>query len=104
MSKNPEWPKRLFYMGKTEEEHDRYIKVHPMNKFGPVTEEIHFHGGGMSESRLPPEQQMGWLLIYYMPYVAEVIHETNELVRDVLGKAHDVTEALRRLTFWRRRK
>ena len=104
MSKDPQWPKRLFYMGKTEEGHDRYIKVHPMNKFGPVTEEVHFDRGGMSETRLPPDEQMGWLLIYYLPYVAEVIHETNELVREILGDARTVARALRRLAIWRRRK
>jgi hypothetical protein len=104
MSKAPQWPKRMFDLGKTEEGHRKFVKVHPMNPYGPVTEVVVYEAGGECETRMPPDQQLGWLLVYYLPYVAEVIHETNELVREVLADARDFARALRRVAFWRRRK
>jgi hypothetical protein len=103
MSKAPKWPERRFELGKTEDGHRRSILVDPMNPYGPVNEELQFDGGGSSQTRVPPDQQMGWLLIYYLPFVAEVIHETNELVREILLDARAVSRSFSRLAFWRRR-
>jgi len=104
MSK-PNWPEYRFRVSHDVEKGETIdIVIRPDDGIGAAYRRITWTpGNGSRLERLPPEEQVPWLTLYYLKLAGEMLYETDQAVRELLTGARAIVARVSRFAFWKPR-
>jgi len=101
----PNWPEMKFLVSQdTEKGESVEIVIRPDDSIGAAYRRTTWTGNNGSRlERLPPEEQLPWLQLYYLKLVGEMLFETDSGVRELLELVQTILGRFARLLFWKPR-